>query len=173
MPIVTIRYFFYDANKNSHFITPSSITSSLKVAMSILSTPDILGISPLRILLVEDSTLIRDAIVESLSWHSGIRFDGFATTQDEAIALLFERQFDLLLVDIELAKGNGFEVLKALDSERFSYPRPICIMLTNHAFGYYRNQAKMLGVEFFFDKSMDFDLAIETVEAAAAKHALP
>jgi len=134
--------------------------------------PETKGISPLRILLVEDSALIRDAIVDSLSGNSTIRFDGFATTQDEAIAVLNDRTFDLLLIDIELAKGNGFEVLKAANSQTSSQPRPICIMFTNHAYAYYRNQAKALGVEYFFDKSMDFDLTIETIETAATNHAL-
>ncbi|HSH73371.1 MAG TPA: response regulator [Methylophilaceae bacterium] len=123
----------------------------------------------MRILLVEDSSLIRDAVVETLSDNPAIQFDGFATTQDDAIALLEERPFDLLLVDIELAKGNGFEVLKAVNSEGFSHPRPVCIMFTNHAYNYYRTQAKALGVEHFFDKSMDFDLTIETIEAVAAQ----
>jgi len=134
--------------------------------------PETKDISPLRILLVEDSALIRDAIVESLSDNPAIRFDGFATTQDEAIALLHDRPFELMLVDIELAKGNGFEVIKAINSGISQVSQPLCIMFTNHAYTYYRNQAKELGVEYFFDKSMDFDLTIETIETAAAKHAL-
>lgn len=125
----------------------------------------------MQILLVEDSALIKDAIVDSLSGNEHVSFEGFARTQEEAIALIYQRPFDLLLVDIELAKGNGFEVLKALESENYQFPRPVRIMLTNHAFSYYRNQAQLLGVEYFFDKSMDFDLAIETIEAEAAKHA--
>jgi len=126
----------------------------------------------MRILLVEDSALIRDAIVDSLSHNPAIRFDGFATTQEEAISQLQDRPFDLLLVDIELAKGNGFEVIKAIKSGISQVPQPLCIMFTNHAYTYYRNQAKALGVEHFFDKSMDFDLTIETIETAAAQHAL-
>jgi DNA-binding NarL/FixJ family response regulator len=125
----------------------------------------------MRILLVEDSALIRDAIVDTLSGNAAIQFDGFAATQEEAISLLNERSFDLLLVDIELAKGNGFEVLKTVKKEDYSYPPPVCIMLTNHAYSHYRQQAQTLGVDYFFDKSMDFDLAIETIEIEAAKHA--
>jgi hypothetical protein len=42
-------------------------------------------------------------------------------------------------------------------------------MLTNHANSQYRKLAKELGVNYFFDKSMDFDLAIETIELEAEK----
>jgi len=114
--------------------------------------PEPEGISPMRILLVEDSALIRDAIVDSLSGNPAIRFDGFATTQSEAIALLHERTFELMLVDIELAEGNGFEVIKALKKGDLSASLPICLMFTNHAYTYYRNQATRFGVSSFFHK---------------------
>lgn len=124
----------------------------------------------MRVLLVEDSALIRDAIVDTLSGNSSIKFEGFAATQEDAISLLHEREFDLMLVDIELAKGNGFEVLKAVQQEDYAHLKPVCIMLTNHAYTHYRQQAQNLGVDYFFDKSMDFDLAIETIEIEANKH---
>jgi len=135
-----------------------------------LQAAENLATDNMRILLVEDSALIRDAIVDTLSGNPAIRFDGFAATQEDAISLLKERPFDLLLVDIELAKGNGFEVLKAMKNDDYAYPRPVSIMLTNNAYTHYRQQAQQLGVDYFFDKSMDFDLAIETIEIEAAKY---
>lgn len=69
-----------------------------------------------KLLLVEDDP----AIIRTLM--SFLRSEGFAVSQaagqDEAVALLQSEPFDLALVDISLAQGNGFAVCaaaKALD----------------------------------------------------------
>lgn len=124
---------------------------------------------PMKVLLVEDSVMIRDALIEILTSSGDIAVDGVAATQDSAIKLLSEQEFDMLLVDIELAKGNGFEVIRHTQKNNYAFKEPVMIMLTNHANSQYRALAKELGVKYFFDKSMDFDRAIETIELEAAK----
>lgn len=127
------------------------------------------GTRAMKVLLVEDSRLLRETIIDILSDCRGLSFEGVALSQDEAIAQLYEQPYDLLLVDIELAQGNGFEVIKATQRPDFPFPRPAYLILTNHAYPQYRQMANELGVDHFFDKSMDFDLAIETIEAQAAR----
>ncbi|HEY8118249.1 MAG TPA: response regulator [Methylophilaceae bacterium] len=128
--------------------------------------------SKMRVLLVEDSILLGESIMESLEGCFGLQFDGVAAKQSEAIALLQQHPFDMLIVDIELAEGNGFEVLKATQVESYQFDRPVYIILTNHAYPQYRLLAKKLDVDYFFDKSMDFDLAIETIEDEARRFTL-
>ncbi|MCB5191770.1 response regulator [Methylobacillus arboreus] len=125
----------------------------------------------MKVLLVEDSSLLRETLMDILSDCPGLSFEGVALSQDEAIRQLQHQAFDLLLVDIELAQGNGFEVIKATQQADYPFPRPTYFILTNHAYPQYRQMANELGVDHFFDKSMDFDLAIETIEAHAAKFA--
>lgn len=127
------------------------------------------GSTPMKVLLVEDSVLIRNALMEILIGSPDLTIDGIAATQSNAISLLDEQQFDMLLVDIELAQGNGFEVIRHTQRDDYPYPQPVFVMLTNHAHPQYRTLAKNLGVKHFFDKSMDFDLAIETIETEAAR----
>jgi DNA-binding NarL/FixJ family response regulator len=123
---------------------------------------------PMKVLLVEDSVLIRDALMEVLSGDNNLKVDGIAATQSNALALLDTQQFDMLLLDIELAEGNGFEVIRHTQKTGYPFKAPVLIMLTNHANSQYRKLAKDLGVKYFFDKSLDFDLAIETIEREAA-----
>jgi DNA-binding NarL/FixJ family response regulator len=122
----------------------------------------------MKVLLVEDSVLIRNALIEILNSLTDLNINGIAGTQNSAINLLNEQQFDMLLVDIELAEGNGFEVIRHTQQASYPFKAPIFVMLTNHANPQYRKLAKELGVNYFFDKSMDFDLAIETIEFEAA-----
>ena len=121
----------------------------------------------MKVLLVEDSVLIRDALLEILSGDENLIVDGVAATQKKAITLLDDKEFDMLLLDIELAEGNGFEVIKFTQTPGYPHPTPIVMMFTNHANTYYRALAKKLQIPYFFDKSMDFDLAIETIEFEA------
>lgn len=126
----------------------------------------------MKVLLVEDSVLIRNALIEILNSTTDLNINGIAGTQNSAIALLDEQQFDMLLIDIELAEGNGFEVIRHTQKANYPFKPPVLVMLTNHANSQYRKLAKELGVNYFFDKSMDFDLAIETIEFEAEKFAM-
>ena len=124
---------------------------------------------PMKVLLVEDSALLRDVITENLKDCKQLDITQFAVTQSEAIALLDSQQFDMLLVDIELAEGNGFEVIKHTKTSDYTYKAPVLIILTNNSHPHYRNFARQLDVQYYFDKSMDFELAMETILREAAK----
>ena len=121
----------------------------------------------IHVMLVEDSVLIRQALTDALASSGVALFDGFASTSQEAIALLRTRRFDMIVVDIELAHGTGFDVLQDINKADFPYPPPVSMVLTNHAYVIYRHRANALGVKYFFDKSMHFDEAIEAIESEA------
>jgi DNA-binding NarL/FixJ family response regulator len=124
---------------------------------------------PMKMLLVEDSTLLREVLFETINSLKNLAVEGMAATQSKAIALLNEMQFDILLLDIELAEGNGFEVIKHTQKENYPFKSPVLMMLTNHAHPHYRSMASELGVHYFFDKSMDFDSAIKAIELEAER----
>ena len=125
------------------------------------------GDRPMKMLLVEDSNLLREVLFDTINSLKNLSVEGMAATQSKAISLLNEMQFDILLIDIELAEGNGFEVVKHTRKQNYPFKSPILMVLTNHANSHYRSMAKDLGVHYFFDKSMDFDLAIEAIELEA------
>ena len=127
------------------------------------------SVKPMKMLLVEDSTLLREVLFETINNLKNLSVEGMAATQTKAISLLNEMQFDLLLLDIELSEGNGFEVIKHTKKPHYPFKPPIIMMLTNHANPHYRSMAKDLGVHYFFDKSMDFDLAIQAIEFEAER----
>lgn len=121
----------------------------------------------MRVLLIEDSALLRASIIEMLSACPHVSIDDYAATQQQAVSLLDCNEYDFMIADIELAEGNGFDVIKHTMQNTYAFKRPLTLVLTNHTNGYYRNMARTLGVEYFFDKSMDFEMAIQTIEAAS------
>lgn len=118
----------------------------------------------MRVLLVEDSRLLRESIIEMLKVCEHVSIDDYATNKHDAISLLDSKQYDFMIADIELAQGNGFDVVKHTLSPDYAFKQPLTLMLTNHANGYYKSLARQLGVKYFYDKSMDFETAIQTIE---------
>lgn len=124
----------------------------------------------MKILLVEDSKLLREAITEMLSGYDNIFIEDIATTKSEANRLLDNKQYDLVVADIELAEGNGFEVIKHTLQDSYAFKPPTVVMLTNHANRYYKNIANSLNIKYFYDKSMDFEAAIQTIVEESLTH---
>jgi DNA-binding NarL/FixJ family response regulator len=61
---------------------------------------------------------------------------------------------DVVLLDINLPDKSGIQFLKDL---RAKADHRKVIMLTNYSYDYYRHQCHELGVEYFLDKSNDFN----------------
>ena len=120
------------------------------------------GQPPLRVLLIEDSALIRRSIVEAIDASEMLHVAAFADTSDEAIALLTGESFDAVIVDLQLKHGSGVPVLAYLQREGL-IDRTFAAVLTNHALPAYRERCLQYGVRHFFDKSFEFDRVIDAL----------
>jgi DNA-binding NarL/FixJ family response regulator len=135
----------------------SSDSSSLSVA----SDPP-----PLRVLLIEDSALIRRSLVEAIDASGRLRVAAYADSADEAIALLSGEAFDAVIVDLQLKQGSGVPVLAFLQREGL-IDSVFAAVLTNHALPAYRARCEQYGVRHFYDKSFEFDRVIDALHAYA------
>jgi two-component system OmpR family response regulator len=129
--------------------------------MTPVSAPDTVsrmnGPTPVerRILLIEDSEALSRRLVDLLSEPGAIAVAAQAATQAEAISRLKEGVYDVLVVDIELAEGNGVAVVR---NARQLYPphaQPLIIMLTNYASDFVRDHCFAAGADYFLDKMRD------------------
>jgi YesN/AraC family two-component response regulator len=84
-----------------------------------------------------------------------------ASDGDEAIAVLQQKSFDLVLLDIKMPRVDGFEVLRFL-KER--YPKTKVIMLTGFADLKNAIESKKLGAEDFVSKPYDLVDLLTTIE---------
>lgn len=116
----------------------------------------------LRVLLVEDSRILGEKLIELLSENRLIHILGAVPTAAEAIAMLRSRAADAMVLDLRLSQGSGFDVLEFMAT----LPRrPRVIVLTNYALAEYRRRAEGLGAEHFLDKSSDFPRLPELLES--------
>lgn len=82
--------------------------------------------TPLKVIIVEDLALLRQRLERLLQKQPGFILTGACGTVHEAVALINNRKPDLLLLDIELPDGTGFDIL-----EQISVPVKV-IFLTAH-----------------------------------------
>lgn len=79
---------------------------------------------PLTALIVDDEELARAVVREHLSAHAEIRILGECANGFEAVKMAGELKPDLLFLDIQMPKLDGFEVLELLE------PHPAVIFVT-------------------------------------------
>jgi DNA-binding NarL/FixJ family response regulator len=120
------------------------------------------GHAPLRVLLIEDSPLIRRSVAEAIDASGVLQVAAFADSSDEAIALLSAEPFDAVIVDLQLKHGSGVPVLAYLQREGL-IEKTFAAVLTNHALPAYRERCLQYGVRHFYDKSFEFDRVIDAL----------
>jgi DNA-binding NarL/FixJ family response regulator len=121
----------------------------------------------LQVYIVEDSPIVQRFLGSAIA-AAGAELDGCSDDAQAAIADVFALQPDLILIDISLASGSGFDVLKALH-EHSLVPEAIKVVLTNHASDEYRNLSLQLGADRFFDKSSETSQALALISTLATE----
>lgn len=108
----------------------------------------------IKVLLVEDSALVCDRIKELLPIEI-VELVGQAEDEEEALELIRKLSPDVIVLDLRLRQGDGFDVLRQIKKQR---PAPTVVVLTNYANLQYQGICKDLGADFFLDKSHEFHL---------------
>lgn len=113
--------------------------------------------SALRVFLVEDSHVFRDALAETLAEVPAVVV-GFAEDEAGAAAWLEAHACDLVVVDLWLRVGGGIGLLRSLHAK----PRPFrWIVLSSFADAGTRRAAAAFGADGVFDKASDMDQLVD------------
>jgi len=124
--------------------------------------------SKLRVLIVEDSAIIRARLMESLAEIPNIEIVGEVETEASALAAMADRHWDAAVLDLQLKQGTGLGLLKAL-AQAGRPPNTKVIVFTNYAFPQYRERSLALGADFFFDKAREYHRVREVLDTLASE----
>lgn len=106
----------------------------------------------LKVLIVDDSPTVIEAVRRELDAIPRVEITAVAHGSDEAIAHADLHAFDFAVVDLQLAQGTGYHVIRHLRTKA----APTCIVvLTNHAVPALKVAAFEAGADYFLDKSKD------------------
>jgi len=115
----------------------------------------------LRLLFVDDEEELVSAVVERLELR-GIQATG-ATSGDEALHLLREGSFDVVILDIKMPGIGGLEVLRTISRR---HPEVKVILMTGHGSAKDSEIGRRLGAVAYLEKPVDLEELLTTVERA-------
>ena len=119
--------------------------------------------NPIRVLIADDHALVRAGIRALVERIDDVVVVGEAGKGSEALELVRQLAPNLLLLDITMPDGNGFEVLDQITK---LYPEIRVIVLTVHEAGEYATRALREGAAGYLPKSAastELEDAIRTV----------
>ena len=117
-----------------------------------------------KILVVDDEEALRSVLSAELI-AEGYTVET-AVDGENAVSILGEEDFDLILLDIKMKRVDGFEVLRHVKRVR---PETKVIMLTGFADLKNAIESKRLGAEDFVSKPYDLVDLLTTVERVLSK----
>jgi CheY-like chemotaxis protein len=122
---------------------------------------------PLQVYVVEDSGIVLRLLTSAIE-SAGGELIGSADNAQQAIRELQELKPHLIMVDLVLSSGSGFEVLDALQTGGAGRGA-IGVVFTNHVSTEDRERSLLLGASYFFDKSTQGRQALELINRMAAE----
>jgi two-component system, NarL family, response regulator DegU len=108
----------------------------------------------IKVIIADDHKLIRQGIVQLLEFDNDIEIVGQAKDGVECLSLINKIPADVLLLDINMPKKNGIEVLQSLKNKRKKIK---VLILTIHNETEYLIKAVDIGVNGYILKDSGFD----------------
>jgi DNA-binding NarL/FixJ family response regulator len=102
-----------------------------------------------KILVVDDHAVVRDGVKRMFDTQPGAVAFGEASTSHEAITLVREQDWDLVVLDLTLGPRSGLEVLQEVKKLR---PRLPVLILSMHAEAQYARRAFTAGASGYITK---------------------
>ncbi len=121
---------------------------------------------PLHILVADDSISIRKVLTSFIAgqgWIPTVARDGV-----DALGEIWKKKPDVILLDIEMPRMDGFEVLKSLQAQE-DYRDIPTLMLTSRTGQKYRDKAVELGADGFVTKPFNDEQLVSLIRQVTGK----
>lgn len=118
------------------------------------------SLSRIRVLVVDDSREMRDFVIQYILEPNGFEVEQ-ALDGAEGVRKALKGDVDLMLLDLEMPKMNGFEVLDALCARRSEIP---VILMTSHGSEAIAVEVFRKGVRDYVIKPFNVDEMLEAIE---------
>ena len=114
----------------------------------------------MKIFIVDDSEILRQRLKRLISAVPNTQICGEAGEIDKAVELIKKLTPDVIIIDVQLLDGLGFDVYDQVVSENY---KPVTIILTNYPTQQYLKMCNARNIHYFFDKTADFEKIAQTL----------
>jgi len=121
----------------------------------------------LNVYVVEDSPPVRARMRELIEEVPEARLVGESEGETHAVLGIARTKPKLVILDINLSEGTGFEVLRQVKS---SAPDTVVAVVTNFGTRQFREKCQELGADHFFDKTKSYKLLAELLHQLATQY---
>ena len=118
----------------------------------------------IRILLADDHAIIRDGVKQILADTGDLVISGEAASGTEALMMVSEKDWDLLVLDISMPGKNGLEVIKLIRQDK---PRLPILIFSMHQEDQYALRALQAGASGYLTKESDSEVLIAAMRKVA------
>lgn len=118
----------------------------------------------LKILIADDHAIVRKGLKQILSNNSDMTVAGEAASGAEALAMIREGDWDVVLLDISMPDGNGLDTLKQLKKEKPDLP---ILMLSIYPEEQYAIRTIKAGVSGYLTKDSAPEELVEAIQKVA------
>ncbi len=109
-----------------------------------------------RVMIVDDEFFVRVGIKSSIDWeNNGFEVSAEADNGVDALNILRDTHIDILLLDIEMPKMNGLELLEHIKQEKINVK--VIVLSSHNDFDYVRRALKMGCVDYILKLSIEPD----------------
>ncbi|WP_313692473.1 response regulator, partial [Achromobacter mucicolens] len=118
----------------------------------------------INVMLADDHTLLREGLRRLLEQAADIRVGGEAGNGNEALDLLAEGQWDLLVLDMSMPGRDGVDLIRQIKN---SHPDVPILVLTMHGEQQYAVQAIKAGAAGYLTKDSASEELVQAVRKVA------
>ena len=122
-----------------------------------------------RVVLIDDSSFVLDALQVALSRSCRILVAGTARTEGEAVALLKICQPDVVVLDVRVGQASGINLCGVI---RESYPKTAVLFFTAEDDRYTLRSAILAGAQGYLLKSASEEAIVKSIEIVAGGQAI-
>ena len=122
---------------------------------------------PIRVLLGDDHTLVREGLRRSIESTDGIEVLGEASTGAEMVALAREHEPDVIVLDIRMPEMDGIEAARRITAD---VPAAKIVMLTAYDDRHFVVEAVRAGAKGYVLKSKDAEHLLQAVRLVHDGH---
>jgi DNA-binding NarL/FixJ family response regulator len=119
----------------------------------------------IRVLIVDDHTILRRGLSQIISETDDLEVAGEADSGAQAIKLARAQAFDVVLLDISMPDRNGLDTLKQLKKEK---PKLAVLMLSMHPEEHYAMRALKAGASGYLTKQSAPALLVTAIRQVAS-----